>query len=147
MREILLIGPVGCGKTTLKKLLLGQDTKYAKTQVIDFSSRIIDCPGEYLEIPRYYHVIIDLSHRASEIWALQDATRKRSYYPPNFTKSFNKPVIGIITKLDLPDSDRQRADELLRYAGVEGNFYHISSKTGEGCDELKDRFKNIDGGK
>ncbi len=146
MNEILLIGPVGCGKTTLKKAILGQDLAYRKTQALDFSHKLIDCPGEYLEIPRYYHVIIDLSHRSSEIWALQSANSMRASYPPNFAKSFNRPVIGVITKSDRDDSDVEQAREFLHLAGITGKIWVISALTGEGIDGLKRRLKRVSAG-
>ncbi len=146
MNEILLIGPVGCGKTTLKKALLGHELSYRKTQALDFSHKLIDCPGEYLEIPRYYHVIIDLSHRASEIWALQSANSLRASYPPNFAKSFNRPVVGIITKTDRDDADVARAREFLKLAGISGKIWTISALTGEGIDGLKRRLKRVSAG-
>ena len=146
MREVLLIGPVGCGKTTLKKALLGQDLTYRKTQALDFSHRLIDCPGEYLEIPRYYHVIIDLSHRAAEIWALQSANSQRASYPPHFAHSFNRPVIGVVTKADREDANVERAKEFLHLAGVKGKIWVISALTGEGIDGLKRRLKRVSAG-
>ena len=143
MHEILLIGPVGCGKTTLKQRMLNEDISHIKTQVVDFAGKFIDCPGEYLEIPRYYHVIIDLSHRSSEVWALQDACSKKANYPPNFVKSFNKPVIGIITKTDKENSDTERAEGFLRSAGIIGDIYSTSAVTGTGCDDLFKRVLKI----
>ena len=105
MGKILLIGGIGAGKTSLKQMLMNEHVSYRKTQMLDFSQLFIDCPGEYLEIPRFYHVLIDASHQVSEIWALQDATKQRTFYPPKFAKVFNKPIIGIITKVDLEKSN------------------------------------------
>ena len=100
MGKILLIGGIGAGKTSLKQMLMNEHVSYRKTQMLDFSELFIDCPGEYLEIPRFYHVLIDASYQVSEIWALQDATKQRTFYPPKFAKVYNKPVIGIITKVE-----------------------------------------------
>ncbi len=143
MGKILLIGGIGAGKTTLKQKLTNQAVSYHKTQMLDFSSIFVDCPGEYLEIPRYYHVLIDTSHRVSEIWALQDPTKSRAIYPPNFTRTFRKPVIGIITKIDLPQADIKRSIAYLDNAGIKERIYQVSVMTGAGIDGLKARMEAL----
>jgi len=141
MSKVLLIGGIGAGKTSLKQKMLKEKLSYRKTQMLEFSDTFIDCPGEYLEIPRYYHVIIDISHRVSEIWALQDATKSRCFYPPNFAKVYKKPVIGVITKIDSPQADIEKAILLLRNAGIEDSIYQTSTITEEGCDALRSRLE------
>ena len=59
MGKILLIGGIGAGKTSLKQMIMNEQVSYRKTQMLDYSELFIDCPGEYLEIPRFYHVLID----------------------------------------------------------------------------------------
>lgn len=143
MGKILLIGGIGVGKTTLKQLLTDQEVTYHKTQMLDFSSIFVDCPGEYLEIPRYYHVLIDTSHRVSEIWALQDPTKSRAIYPPNFTRTFRKPVIGIITKIDVPQADIDRSIAYLDNAGIQEPIYQVSAITGAGIEGLRARLEAL----
>lgn len=111
--------------------------------MLEFSSIFIDCPGEYLEIPRYYHVLIDTSHRVSEIWALQDPTKFRALYPPNFTRTFRKPVVGIITKIDLPQADLKRSIAFLNRAGIQKHIYQVSAMTGTGMEVLKARLEAV----
>ena len=143
MGKILLIGGIGAGKTSLKQMLMNEQVSYRKTQMLDFSQIFIDCPGEYLEIPRFYHVLIDTSHRVSEIWALQDATKPRSFYPPKFAKVFNKPIIGIITKVDLPKANVQQAVSYLADAGIREPFYPTSIINGEGFSSLRLRLEAL----
>ncbi len=143
MGKILLIGGIGAGKTTLKQMLMNEQVSYQKTQMLDFSHVFIDCPGEYLEIPRFYHVLIDTSHQVSEIWALQDATKKRTFYPPKFSKVFRKPVIGIITKVDLPTADIKQAGYYLNYAGIEEPFYTTSCIDSGGFAPLRMRLEAL----
>jgi ethanolamine utilization protein EutP len=143
MGKILLIGGIGAGKTTLKQKLSNQAVSYHKTQMLDFSSLFIDCPGEYLEIPRYYHVLVDTSHRVSEIWALQDPTKARAIYPPNFTRTFRKPVIGIITKVDLPQADIKRSIAFLSIAGIREPIYQVSVVAGAGLKGLESRLEAL----
>jgi ethanolamine utilization protein EutP len=141
MGRILLIGGIGAGKTSLKQILMREQISYHKTQMLDYSQTFIDCPGEYLEIPRFYHVLIDASHQVSEIWAMQDATKRRSFYPPNFAKVFKKPIIGVITKTDLPTANPEMAASYLSYAGIKEPFYSISIIRGEGIEPLRTRLK------
>lgn len=125
--------------------MTGADGAAPKTQVLTYTDAFIDCPGEYLEIPRYYHVIIDASHQVAEVWALQDARSSRSVYPPGFARVFTKPVVGVVTKIDLPDADIERAVAFLRSAGIEGPIYLTSAVTGEGCEELRSRLVRLMG--
>ena len=46
MKRAMLVGAIGCGKTTLTQRLKAQELKYNKTQAIEFSANIIDTPGE-----------------------------------------------------------------------------------------------------
>lgn len=143
MGRVLLIGGIGAGKTSLKQMLMNDQICYQKTQMLDFSQIFIDCPGEYLEIPRFYHILIDASHQASEIWALQDATKRHAFYPPNFVKVFNKPIIGIITKIDLPKANVEQAISYLTYAGITAPFYPTSIINEEGVSPLRRRLVAI----
>lgn len=145
MGRILLIGGIGAGKTSLKQMLMNEQVSYQKTQMLDFSHVFIDCPGEYLEIPRFYHVLIDTSHQVSEIWALQDATKLRTFYPPKFSKVFRKPIIGIITKVDLAKANIKQATSFLNYAGIEGPYYETSIIDGEGVAPLRMRLEELRG--
>lgn len=141
--KILLIGGIGSGKTSLKQYLCRQTLAYRKTQVLEYSNFFIDCPGEYLEIPRYYHVLINTSLGVAAIWALQDATKTRSFYPPNFLKVFSKPIIGVITKTDMPEADVERARSFLCYAGVSAPVYPVSVLSGAGMSTLRKYLDNI----
>ena len=134
--KILLIGGVGAGKTTLKQKLLNQALVYLKTQALDYSSVFIDCPGEYLEIPRHYHVLIEAGARAVEVWALHDATRRTCPYPPKFATAFRRPVIGIVSKVDHPEAKPDVAEGHLRKAGITGRIYQVSATAGSGISEL-----------
>ena len=144
MGKILLIGGIGAGKTSLKQMIMNEQVSYRKTQMLDYSELFIDCPGEYLEIPRFYHVLIDASHQVSEIWALQDATKQRAFYPPKFAKAFNKPIIGIITKVDLPKANIEQAVTYLAYAGITDPFYSTSITNREGFSQLRMRVEALD---
>ena len=139
--RILLIGGVGAGKTTLKQCLMQETQAYRKTQMLEFKGLFIDCPGEYLQMPTYYRVLIDASHRVAEVWALQDACNRRTLFPPNFAKVFTKPVIGIITKIDREDAAPEMAAKFLRQAGVTTPLLAISARDGVGVEPLVKRME------
>ena len=139
--RILLIGGVGAGKTTLKQRLMSETLVYRKTQMLEFKGLFIDCPGEYLQMPTYYRVLIDASHRVTEIWALQDAANRRTLFPPNFAQVFKKPVIGVVTKIDRADADAEKAAKNLRQAGFITPVYHISARDGLGMEPLVQRME------
>ena len=142
--KVLLIGGTGVGKTTLKQRLSGQELLRKKTQMIEFNAQFIDCPGEYLEIPRYYHVLIDMSFQVDEVWALVAADSKQSIFPPNFAKSFNRKVIGIITKIDKGGADSERARNFLLTAGISENVYPVCALSGKGCAGLARRLNKME---
>ena len=139
--HILLIGGVGVGKTTLKQCLMNEAQTYRKTQMLEFKGFFIDCPGEYLQMPTYYRVLIDASHRVDEVWALQDASNRRTIFPPNFAKVFKKTVVGIITKIDREDAAPELAEKFLRQAGVVAPILSISAREGMGMDPLVKRLE------
>lgn len=139
--RVLLIGGVGAGKTTLKQRLMNEAQVYRKTQMLEFKGLFIDCPGEYLQMPTYYRVLIDSSHRVDEVWALQDASNRRTLFPPNFAKVFKKPVVGIITKIDRSDAAPELAEKYLRQAGVVAPILQISAREGTGIEPLVQRME------
>ena len=139
--RILLIGGVGAGKTTLKQCLMNETQTRRKTQMLEFKGLFIDCPGEYLQMPTYYRVLIDASHRVDEVWALQDASNKRTIFPPNFAKVFKKPVVGIITKIDREDATPASAEKFLRQAGVVAPIFTISARNTLGVEPLIKRME------
>lgn len=141
--KILLIGGVGAGKTTLRQRLLQEALVYRKTQALDFKGVFIDCPGEYIQIPTYYRVLIDASHRVREVWALQDASAKRSPYPPNFARVFKNIVVGIVTKQDREDANPDLAGRYLQQAGFGDIVYTISARENVGMEPLTQRLTSL----
>ena len=59
------------------------------------------------------------------------STEPYSLYPPCVTACCNRPVIGIVTQIDHPDGDPDRAQGWLELAGCHPIF-RVSSYTGEG---------------
>lgn len=134
--KIMVSGPVGAGKTSLIHALLKIDAAVRKTQAISFLGGAIDTPGEYAQIPRFYSALLVTSMEASHILLAKDATDPHPSVPPGFARMFARPVIGVITKIDLPQADIAKAEGHLRQAGVEPPFFAVSALTGQGIREL-----------
>ena len=142
MRKIIFAGSTGSGKTTLCQRLHGQEMTYKKTQAVENFEQAIDTPGECLENRYLYKMILVSSVDADVIGLVQDCTKEESYFPPGFASMFAKPVIGIVTKVELAQSDEDiaRARDYLQAAGVE-RIFEVSSIENVGVEELETYLK------
>lgn len=135
MKKIIFMGRTGCGKTTLTQKLRNLPMDYHKTQYINYHDIIIDTPGEYAETKGLGAALALYSYEADVVGLLISATDDYSLFPPNVTCLVNRDVIGIVTKVDKPDANPEKAANWLRLSGCE-NVFFISSKTGKGIDDL-----------
>jgi ethanolamine utilization protein EutP len=133
----MLWGGIGSGKTTLIRALQGGPLPVRKTQMIEFDGAAIDTPGEYSEMRRLTRHLQSTSNDAQLILVAQDATRDDSNFPPNYFLMFRQPVMGVVTKMDVPGANAARAKAVLRRMGVTGEIYCVSSVTGEGLSDLR----------
>lgn len=141
IHKIIVVGAVGSGKTSLLGALRGKKDEAKKTQSIIYDAENIDTPGEFMENPQMYRYIISTAQDVEYVLFVQDSTRRRCIYPPGFAQSFNGKSIGIITKIDLPESDVEKAKMNLKMLCLKGPIFEISSKTGLGIEELKEYLK------
>ena len=123
MKKIMMIGKIGCGKTTLAQRLLGEEIRYKKTQAIQIvGDDIVDTPGEYLEQKQFYNALIVTAVEADVILLLFSAIEEQSSFSPRMCSMFyGKPMIGVLTKTDLCKDPKQLAAgrEQLFLAGAE----------------------------
>lgn len=143
MRKIIFMGRSECGKTTLKQALRGESLHYHKTQYIYHYDQIIDTPGEYCESKQLGKALALYAYEADMVGLLLSATEPYSLYSPGITASTNREVIGIVTKIDLPEADPEQAERWLRLTGCQ-RIFHVSAKEGIGLKELGD-YINSDG--
>ncbi|GAY73604.1 EutP/PduV family microcompartment system protein [Lentilactobacillus kosonis] len=137
MKKAMLIGAIGCGKTTLIQALHHIQINYNKTQALDFYDDIIDTPGEYVEHRRLYSTLITTSAEASIIFLLQSSIDKRAIFPPGFTTMFSADVVGIITKVDeASESDIEYARSRLLETGI-NHIIEVSSVTNQNVDQVR----------
>ncbi|MCG0276151.1 MAG: EutP/PduV family microcompartment system protein [Thermosediminibacteraceae bacterium] len=142
--RIIVIGPSGAGKSTFINAILGESNEARKTQVIEFKENYVDIPGEYIEIRRFNYIVINMAIESSLIIVIQDATSDRPSLPAGFCAVFQKPVIGIINKIDLKEAKIDRAEKFLIEAGVlRENIFAVSAKTREGIVEVKRMIKKL----
>lgn len=135
MKKIILMGRSECGKTTLRQALKGDTIHYHKTQYINHYDVVIDTPGEYAETNTLGRALALYSYEADVVGLLIGAQEPYSLFPPCVTASSARPVIGIVTQIDHPEANPDRAENWLRLAGCE-TVFRVSSYTGEGIWEI-----------
>ncbi len=136
MKKIMLVGTVGCGKTTLCQRINGLERSYKKTQAIEVINRTIDTPGEYFEHRSFLRSLMVTSVDVDLVLFLIDPTQNRYMYSPGQATAFPVPVAGVITKSDLAtEQERSEARELLEIAGA-APIFCVSSLNDEGMGDL-----------
>lgn len=122
MRKVMMMGRIGCGKTTLSQRLTGQALRYQKTQAIQVVGEdIVDTPGEYFEQKQFYKALIITAVEADVILLLCSAGEEQNTFSPGMNALFGgKPLIGVITKTDLygDEAHLATAREILLTAGA-----------------------------
>ena len=139
MKRVVFIGTIGCGKTTLGQAIHGEELHYKKTQAVEIIGReTIDTPGEFLERADRRGALMMSTMDAELVIFIESATEERSMFPPGYAGSYAKPVIGVVTKIDLAEEEQiARAEKKLEFAGAR-TIFRVSSTTGEGLPELMD---------
>ena len=138
MKTIMLVGRTGAGKTTFCQAIYGMEQDYHKTQAVQVINSAIDTPGEYVENRALYRALIVTAADADLIVLLQDCTDEQCMFAPGFAGMFNKPAIGLVTKIDLAPNEQavQEAREKLELAGCE-QIFCISSRCLTGLEAVK----------
>ncbi|MCP1108952.1 ethanolamine utilization protein EutP [Lachnospiraceae bacterium PF1-21] len=140
MKKIVLMGRSEAGKTTLTQALKGEKIHYHKTQYINNFDVIIDTPGEYAQTHGLGAALALYTYEADVVGLLIGATEEYSLFPPCVTATCNRDVVGIVTKINDPHANKERAANWLRLAGCQQVFY-IDSKANEGIPELLEYLK------
>ena len=77
---------------------------------------------------------------ADVVGLLISATEPYSLFGPCITPLANRPVIGIITKINDKNADVEQAENWLRIAGCE-EIFCVDSVTGEGIFKIFERLR------
>lgn len=136
MRRMVLMGRSEAGKTTLTQALRGEQIHYDKTQYVKYGEMVIDTPGEYAQSRKLGKALALYTYEADVVGLLIAANEPFCLFPPNVACQANREVIGIVTKIDLPDANILLADRWLKNAGCI-RIFHVDSKNAVGVDEIR----------
>lgn len=136
MRRIMFIGEERAGKSSLIRALSRSAYTPRKVLALDFFGRFVNTPGEFLENRRFYPALITAAADCDLLVFVQDALRRTCLIPPAFASMFNRRVIGVVTKMDLPGAETERARRFLEQAGVK-DIFCVSVTQGTGMDALR----------
>ena len=142
MKKIVLMGRSEAGKTTLTQALKGEKLHYHKTQYNNAWDITIDTPGEYIESKKIAHALCSISFDSDVIGVLCAANEPYNVFCPGEIGFTTRPMIGIITKIDLPNANIPMVTQWLKEAGCQ-KIFAVSNQTGEGIDELRDYLLQI----
>ena len=142
MRKLFLYGRTEAGKTSLTQALKGEKLHYHKTQYNNSWDITIDTPGEYIESKKIAHALCSISFDSDVIGVLCAANEPYNVFCPGEIGFTTRPMIGIITKIDLPNANIPMVTQWLKEAGCQ-RIFPVSNETGEGIDELRDYLMKI----
>lgn len=137
MRKLFLYGRSEAGKTSLTQALKGEKIHYQKTQYTKTWDITIDTPGEYIETKGISFALCSFSFDSDVIGVLCAADEPFNVFCPGEVGFTTRPMIGIITKIDVPGANIPMVSQWLKEAGCE-RIFKVSNVTGEGIDELRE---------
>ncbi len=136
-KRIMVIGPKGCGKTTLVNSINDYDGPLRRTQDTIYTRNTIDVPSAYIENAWMYKHMIALAQDAWCMLLLIDQSRTTEVYSHGFARAFRCPVVGVISKCDLLPQNRGVCERQLEKIGVLKPYFAVSVPEHSGVEELK----------
>ena len=140
MKKMFLMGRSEAGKTSLTQALKGEELHYIKTQYTYSEDDTIDSPGEYAESKRFSVGLACFSFEADVVPIVQSGDHPSCFFCDSTRSFIQRPLIGIITKIDSPYANIPMVRQWLINIGCERIFL-INNVTREGVDELLDYLK------
>ncbi|MBS7223950.1 MAG: ethanolamine utilization protein EutP [Clostridiaceae bacterium] len=137
MKKLFLMGRSEAGKTSLTQALKGEDLHYHKTQYTNTAEDTIDSPGEYAETKKCGIGLACFSFESDVMAIVIAADEPFSVFEPNCQAFTDRPLIGIITKIDSPFANVPMVTQWLVNSGCE-RVFAVNNKTREGIDALRE---------
>ncbi len=141
MKKLFLMGRSEAGKTSLTQALKGEALHYEKTQYVNTATDTIDSPGEYAESKHFSVGLACFSFEADVIAVVQAADEPFNLFSPGCHAFIQRPLIGVITKIDSPHANIPMVKQWLINIGCEQIFL-VNNKTREGIDALLDYLRD-----
>ncbi len=135
------MGRSEAGKTSLTQALKGEKLHYHKTQYTNTAEDTIDTPGEYAESKNIGVALACFSFEADVIAIVCAADEPFSVFEPNCQCFVNRPMIGIITKIDSPFANIPMVRQWMINSGCDPIFM-VNNVTGDGIAELMDYLRD-----
>lgn len=135
MKKLFLMGRSEAGKTSLTQVLKGEELHYRKTQYTNMNEDTIDSPGEYAESKHFSVGLACFSFEADVIAIVQAADEPFSLFGPSIHACIQRPLIGVITKIDSAYANVEMIKQWMEDAGC-SRIFLINNLTGEGVEEL-----------
>ena len=141
MKKIFLMGRSEAGKTSLTQALKGEELHYIKTQYTNTEDDTIDSPGEYAESKHFSVGLACFSFEADVIAMVQAADEPFNLFGPGGRSFIQRPLIGIITKVDSPYANIPMVRQWMENAGCE-RIFEVNNVTPEGIRELMEYLED-----
>lgn len=130
-KRVLIIGPKNSGTRVIAQGIEQSQTPIKKVANVLYTDKTIIVPNTYLESPWMHKHIIALQQSASYALFLVPVQCKKMSYPPNFSKVFRVPVMGIITSVgdDFSKKEQQHARTVIEKIGLSSNWCQLNLET------------------
>jgi ethanolamine utilization protein EutP len=128
--NFILIGDVGCGKSTLINHIFGYREPVTKTQALAFhGDNVIDSPGEFVNRRYLYGALLNSVVGVDTIVYLHAADQQSVVMPGDLLRMYdNKHVVGVVSKVDIEGADIATAELCLAQAGIARPYFQVSVK-------------------
>ncbi|UUV98082.1 EutP/PduV family microcompartment system protein [Vagococcus luciliae] len=126
-KRVLIIGPKQSGKREIAQYIEQSQTEIRKVANVLYTEKTMIVPDTYLESPWMHKHIIALQQTASCALFLVPIKSSKVSYPPNFSKIFRVPVVGMITShgKSYTEKDQKQALNVIEKIGLSKTWYQV----------------------
>lgn len=135
------MGRSEAGKTSLTQALKGEELHYRKTQYTNTAEDTIDTPGEYAESKNIGLALACFSFEADVIAIVCAADEPFGVFEANCQCFVNRPLIGILTKIDSPYANIPMVRQWMVNSGC-NPIFEVNNVTREGISDILDYLRD-----